>query len=194
MWRTPRSRRSAARRASVVVEIGRDQRHPADHAGDALGRRGEVEHPLGLVDPLLRVHQDGAVDAGAGDRGLEVGEAVVLPQRRHGVRDPRQARRVEAPEVVMGIEDHGRGATCRRGDRRSRRGPGTMNLCAFELAVDDRRVDRGRRGEAARPVATPSGAATMQIIRMSRAPASRSRSSAATALPPVASIGSIIST
>ena len=40
----------------------------------------------------------------------------------------------------------------------------------------------------------PSGAATMQIMRMSRAPALRSRSSAATALPPVASIGSIIST
>ena len=40
----------------------------------------------------------------------------------------------------------------------------------------------------------PSGAATMQTMRMSRAPAPHSRSSAATALPPVASIGSIMST
>ena len=40
----------------------------------------------------------------------------------------------------------------------------------------------------------PSGAATMQTMRMRVAPASRSRLSAATALPPVASIGSIIST
>ena len=40
----------------------------------------------------------------------------------------------------------------------------------------------------------PSGAETIQIIRTRRAPDSRNMSSAATALPPVASIGSIIST
>ena len=57
-----------------VVQIGRDERHPADDAGDASGRRGQREHPLGLVDPLLRVHQDRAVDAGARQRRLEIGQ------------------------------------------------------------------------------------------------------------------------
>ena len=90
-----------------VLEIRGDERHPADDAGDALGRRGQGEHPLRLVDPLLRVHQDGAVDAGAGERRLELGQAVVLPQRRHRLGDPRQARLVEAPEMVMGVENHG---------------------------------------------------------------------------------------
>ena len=114
-----------------VLEIEGDQRHPADDAGDALGPRGHGEHPLRLVDPLLRVHQDGAFDARAGERRLELGHAVVLPQRRRRLGDPGQAGLVEAPEVVMGVENHVAAdyVPYRRSPKSPR--PGTMNFFAF---------------------------------------------------------------
>ena len=66
-------------------------------------------------------------------------------------------------------------------------------LLRVEAAIDDRREDLHLRVRAASTAAMPSGAATMQSRRMSSAPAFSSIVIAATALPPVASIGSTIS-
>ena len=69
-----------------------------------------------------------------------------------------------------------------------------MYLCSFSPWSTTGVIDATLRDDAARRSAMPSAPRRCRRCGCRCAPASRSRSSAATALPPVASIGSIIST
>ena len=82
---------------------------PADHPGDERMGAGELEEPLGLLDSVLGLHRDRRLDAGLFQVRHEIHGQEVALQRVHAVVDPGVLARVVAPEVLMGVDDHGAG-------------------------------------------------------------------------------------
>src|SRR5690606_27996762 len=63
-----------------------------------------VEEPLGLLQRAPGLHRDGRDHAGAGHEALELGRQVVAPQHALVGGHPRILVRVEAPEVLVGVD------------------------------------------------------------------------------------------
>lgn len=89
----------------ILTDVFFDEGDPADDGLDEVGLVGEGKEPIGFLDDLAGLDDDGAFDLGSGGGRVEFGEDLVL--REGGASgDPRVFFDGVVPEVVVGIE-HG---------------------------------------------------------------------------------------
>lgn len=79
---------------------------PADHPRDERRRPGRFEKKLRLGEGLRRLDDDGAPDPVARDDRLEIRRPEIPVERRHFGFHPEIIAAVDAPEVLMGVDQH----------------------------------------------------------------------------------------
>ena len=91
----------------LTLDIGFEI-YPADDAANDRRLIGQAEKKQGLVDGRCRLDDDRPVDAAFGRHALQILRQAVLTQRCRVRRlhPPIIAAR-DAPEMLMGVDDHG---------------------------------------------------------------------------------------
>ena len=173
------ARRQRRRRRDAVIERRHQHgvQHPADRRRRQLAHQQQIDR-VGERQPAHHLVERVAADQ---DRVRRDRRSAPICQRSSAARGcARRSSSTVAVRATRGrLRRHDRlpqpqssaSRPCRRADRRSRR---ARARCTCARSARDRRpaCRSRRRDDAARPVAMPSGAATMQTMRMCGAPAS----------------------
>ena len=110
---------------------------PADDAFDKARGIGEAEHVFGLMGGGGGLHQNGAVDALGPQDGGKIGGQIDAVQDGVVLWHPVMVAASGGPEMLMAVDFHDVGASCRMrpADLRSaHRAGGIVALAAFALA------------------------------------------------------------
>src|SRR5207302_1451220 len=87
-------------------DLRRAQINPADYAGDACIALGKLQQEQGFVLRLVGLDDDGGVDVVCMALRVEMFGEIIAFQDGHFVGDPRVARGIVIPEVLVRIDSH----------------------------------------------------------------------------------------
>ena len=94
----------SAQPREVVDRRRRPQVDPADHALDPCMLPRQAQQEEGLLDALGRLHRDAAADAACEQLRPELVGFEVVPERRHGGREPVVVAPRTAPEMLVAVD------------------------------------------------------------------------------------------
>ena len=95
--------RMRGKSAKMLADVSINKRHPAHDSGNELGLVRERKKPVGFRQHLSRLNHHRGIDSGGGCRFFQLGDKVILRQRRAG-RNPIVVLRRVIPKMVVGID------------------------------------------------------------------------------------------